>query len=81
MNAMLRAIAERIKDTLLYQCTVNGHINEESGAIYSVDTLVEVFDEVRDVFETLWVEAVTHSYQSASATSTLTCRRVGSYIY
>lgn len=82
VHVMTRAIAERIKDTLLYQCTVRGHVNVESGAIYTPDTTVEVYDEVRDIFETLWIEAVTHSYAKGSgAVSNLTCYRIDSYVF
>ena len=82
VHVMTRAIAERIKDTLLYECTVFGHRDRESGAVYSVDTLVEIYDEVREVFETLWIEAVNHTYSDGPGkVSQLTCRRIDSYIY
>lgn len=53
--AMRRAIAERLKDTLVYTVTVKGHASAETGAIWSVDTMVDVDDDVCDVHEVLWI--------------------------
>lgn len=53
--AMRRAIAERLKETLVYSVTVKGHRSLETGAVWSVDTMVEVDDDVCDVHETLWI--------------------------
>lgn len=52
--AMRRAIAERLKETLVYTCTVKGH-QAETGAIWTVDTMVKVDDDVCDVHEDLWI--------------------------
>lgn len=79
MKAMLRAVAERFKDTLLYQCEVQGHLAPDGG-VYAPDTMIKVHDEVCNVFETLWVEAVSHRYDSGPSTA-LTMRRVSSYVY
>jgi prophage tail gpP-like protein len=53
--AMRRAIAERLKETLVYTCTVKGHTTPETGAIWSVDTMVNVDDDICDVHEPLWI--------------------------
>jgi hypothetical protein len=53
--AMRRAIAERLKESLVYTCAINGHTSTETGAIWTVDTMVKVDDDVCDVHEDLWI--------------------------
>lgn len=50
-----RMVAERLRDTLTYTCTLRGHSDPDTGAVYAVDTMAEVTDTVDDVEETLWV--------------------------
>jgi prophage tail gpP-like protein len=54
--AASRAISERLKDTLTYTCTVKGHIDPVSGAIWSVGMMAKVNDAIADVNENLWIE-------------------------
>lgn len=78
--AALRAIAERLKETLRYTVTLRGHADPVSGAIWSVDTMIQVQDEICGVFEPLWVAERTLSYsQNEGATTTLTAYRPGSF--
>jgi hypothetical protein len=53
--AAKRAIAERLKDTLAYTCTVNGHGNPLTGATYAINTMANVDDSVANVHEPLWI--------------------------
>jgi prophage tail gpP-like protein len=52
---MRRAISDRAKDTLVYTCTMPGHRDRQTGAVYAIDTLVDVNDDIREVHEPLWV--------------------------
>lgn len=51
-----KELSRRAKETLTYTCSVRGHRNPESGAIYTIDTVAEVTDEVEDLtHQQLWV--------------------------
>lgn len=50
-----RALADRLKDTLEYNVTVKGHKDPVTGAVWTVNTMVSVNDEVADISESLWV--------------------------
>jgi prophage tail gpP-like protein len=54
-SAAKRAIAERLKDTLNYRVTLRGHQDPVSGALWTVNTLVAVQDELCNVNENLWI--------------------------
>lgn len=76
-----REVGERLKDLLVYECTVQGHVDPISGAVWSVDTMVDVVDEVCDISETLWIASRTLKYDpSNGATTTLTCWRPGAFL-
>ena len=78
--AATRAIADRLKSTLEYKCTVRGHVDPVSGAIWSIDTMVSVADEVCNVFEPLWIVERTLKYGSKDgATTDLVCYRPASF--
>lgn len=51
-----RMISERLRHTLTYTCTVRGHTDPDSGATWAVDTIADVYDEVEDVNEPLWIK-------------------------
>ncbi len=73
-SAMFRAFYERLRESFSYEVTVQGHVSADTGAVWTVDTLVEVHDEVARVFETLWVARRKLSFDETSgATTTLTC--------
>jgi prophage tail gpP-like protein len=62
-KAAQRAYAERFRKTLEYSCTVRGHRGDGGNdAMYAIDTLARVDDEIADVAEDMWVESVTLSY-------------------
>lgn len=50
-----RILADMVRDTLTYQCTLRGHHDTVTGATYAVDTILQVEDEVERVSEPLWV--------------------------
>lgn len=78
-KAAQRLLAEHLKNTLVYEVTLNGHIDPESGAIWSIDTMVWVEDEVCDIHEKLWVVDRTLSFGQGGAKTTLKCIRPGSF--
>lgn len=65
-----RAIAERLKDTLAYTCTVKGHADPATGAIYSVNTVASVNDDVTGVHEPLWISRRTLRYSESEGAMT-----------
>lgn len=78
--AATRAIAERLKDTLAYRVTLRGHTDPETGAIWTVDTMVNVQDEICGVNEPLWIAKRTLSFSpEEGATTQLECWRPGSF--
>lgn len=79
-NTAARAAAERLKDCLQYEVTFRGHSDPVTGRTFAPDTIIDVSDEICGVFERMWVERVTFSYQpGAGATTTIVCWRPGSF--
>lgn len=79
-RAARRAIAERLKDTLSYRVTVRGHADPDSGAIWAVNTMVQVDDAITGVSEPLWIERRALRYApGAGATTELACWRPESF--
>ena len=75
-----RAIASRLKDTLVYNAVVKGHVDPETGLVWSVNTMVNVKDEIADVNEPLWIHRRTLRYDGASGPTTeIECWRPESY--
>ncbi len=68
--AAKRAIAERLKDTLAYTCTVKGHTNALTGAVYSVNTMANVDDAMTNVHEPLWIAKRTLRYSESEGALT-----------
>lgn len=50
-----RAIADRLKDTLVYDAEIGWLKDPRTGAIWSIDTIANVQDEVTEVSEAVWV--------------------------
>jgi prophage tail gpP-like protein len=78
-RAARRAIAERLKETLAYSVTVRGHSDPVGGAIWAVDTMVHVTDEICGVDEPLWIEKRTFRNSGQGATTELECWRPASF--
>lgn len=76
----VREVGERLKDLLVYEVEVQGHVSP-SGAIWSVNTMVDVVDEECDIAEPLWIARRTLSFDSAGgAKTTMTCWRPGAFL-
>lgn len=79
-NTATRAAAERFKDCLQYEVTFRGHSDPVTGRTYSPDTMIDVSDDICGVYERMWIERVTFSYQPGTgATTTITCWRPNSF--
>jgi prophage tail gpP-like protein len=57
-NALIRAVSDRLKDTLRYSCTLRGHINPVTGYTWANDTIIDIDDDMADVHEPLWCHRV-----------------------
>jgi prophage tail gpP-like protein len=79
-RAIRRAYAERAKDTLSYRVTVRGHKDPETDAIWTVDRMVDVHDEICAVNEPLWIAKRTLRFDPTNgATTDLECWRPHSF--
>jgi hypothetical protein len=75
-----RCFAQKFKDTLIYRVTLRGHADPLTGAIWTVDTMVRVKDEVCDVDEALWVASRKFSFsQGQGAITELELWRPGAF--
>ncbi len=78
--AAFRAIWDRLKDTLVYTATLKGHRDPDTGAIYSVDTIVDVQDDVARVNERMWIFHRKLSYDPKNGAETMIeCWSIGAY--
>lgn len=79
-RAAVRAVGERLKETLVYEVEVQGHI-AATGAVWSVDTIVDVVDDVCGIAEPLWIARRTLRYSKRQgATTRLECWRPGAFL-
>lgn len=65
-----RRLAELLKPTLMYTCTVQGHRDPHSGALWAVNTIAEVSDEIEQVEEPLWCASRTFRYSPGGGRTT-----------
>src|SRR6185369_8485140 len=80
-NAIARAVADRLRETLRYTVELRGHQDPISGALWAIDTLVQVSDEIRGVNEDLWIHSREFRYSKAGgATTRLECWRPHSFV-
>jgi len=79
-RAATRAFSERFKDTLVYTCSVKGHELPDGGAVYGVNTVLNIQDELTDVNEPMWVASRTLSYsENGGAETELEFWRLGAF--
>lgn len=79
-KAAKRAVAERLKDTLSYRVTLQGHSDPDTGAFWAVNTLVDVQDDITGIREPLWIESRTFTGNlSDGARTELECWRPESF--
>lgn len=50
-----KMVAEKLRKTLTYDCTVRGHVDSRTGAIWSIDCIANVKDAIEQVNERLWI--------------------------
>jgi prophage tail gpP-like protein len=81
IKSVARAFAERFKEILRYEATVRGHKDPVSGAIWAVDTMVDVRDTVCGVEAAMWIEEVTLEYAGQGPIARLSCVLPGAYVY
>jgi len=80
-NALARAISERLRETLRYTVELKGHADPRSGAIWAIDTMVQVSDSIRGIDEALWIHSREFSYSRAGgAVTRLECWRPNSFV-
>jgi len=80
-NAIARAVAERLRETLRYTVELRGHQDPNSGATWAIDTMVQVSDEIRGINETLWIHSREFTYsKGGGATTRLECWRPHSFV-
>lgn len=80
-NSVKRVIAEKLRDTLVYTCTVRGHVEPKSGATWAVDTIANVHDEIEDVDEPLWIAERTFLNDGSGPLTELGLVRPDSYVF
>jgi hypothetical protein len=72
----VRAFAELFKNTLVYRVTLKGHEDPRTGALWTVNTIVDVRDEICRVNEPLWIASRSFTYDGDSGARTeLECWR------
>lgn len=77
----VREVGELLKSVLIYEVEVAGHFDRNTGAIWSVDTMVDVLDEECDIAEPMWIASRRLSYDSSSgARTSMTLWRPGAFI-
>lgn len=78
--SLKRAVADRTKETLVYEVTVHGLCDPQTGKYWAVDTIVDVDDDVADVHEKLWVETRNASFDGREYRALMRCYRPGSFV-
>lgn len=77
--AARRAMADRLRDTLSYSCTVKGHVDPVSGGVWSVGAMCEVSDAVTGVHENLWLASRKLRYSGDGPMTDLELIRPGTW--
>lgn len=76
-----RKMGDFLKDAMTYQATVDGFTYFDNNLVWTPDTVVDVYDEVAQVIEPMWIEGVEYSWDSKSGAKTsITCWRLGAAI-
>ena len=76
-----RAFSERVKDLLRYPVELDGYGDPGTGALWGVNTMIDVQDDVAKVFEPLWVMARSCSWsRGRGARTNLVCLRKGALV-
>ena len=75
-----RSVSDRLKETLVYTVRLRGFEDPESHAIWAINTIIDVSDEINNVFEPVWVAGRKFTNNRQGPTTELTCWRVGAYV-
>jgi prophage tail gpP-like protein len=77
----VRAFAQKFKESLVYRVTVRGHVDPLTGAIWAVDTLSRIKDEVCEIDETMWCASRRFAFaEGQGATTEMEFWRMGSFV-
>ncbi|MEM6792104.1 MAG: hypothetical protein AAF715_31595 [Myxococcota bacterium] len=80
-NLAARRMSEHLRHSLEYTVQLQGFTDPETSAVWAVDTMVDVDDDVRGVREPLWVASRSFTYQQGQGAITeLKCWRPWSYV-
>jgi prophage tail gpP-like protein len=69
-KATLRVLSELLRPTLVYTAVLRGHDDPQSGALWAVDTIVDVTDEIHGIQEQLWCARRTFRYSQGTGAET-----------
>jgi prophage tail gpP-like protein len=75
-----RSVSELMKDCLVYTVTLKGFEDPESHAIWAINTIVDVADELNNVFEPLWIVSRKFRYSRQGPVTELECWRKGVFV-
>ncbi len=80
VRGVQRVVSEKLRDTLQYECSIRGHSDPDTGAVYAVDTIAHVSDGTEDLDENLWVMERTFENTGSGPVTHLKMIRPGSYL-
>jgi hypothetical protein len=75
-----RMVADRLRKTLDYTCTVRGHVEPASGALWAINTVAQVWDDVERIDERLWLYERTFLNSGKGPMTELKFMRPDSYV-
>lgn len=73
-------VADRLRRTLDYTCTVRGHVEPETGALWAINTVAQVWDDTERINERLWLYEREFFNSGKGPMTTLKFMRPDSYI-
>jgi prophage tail gpP-like protein len=76
-RGLARALADRLKELLVYHATLIGHKDAKTGAIPTVDTTIQVDDDWTGVHEQLWVARRTLRWKPGEDSADVECWKLG----
>ncbi|MGB1015580.1 MAG: hypothetical protein ACPG4T_15700 [Nannocystaceae bacterium] len=80
-NLAARHLAEKLRMSAEYEITLQGHSDPKTDALWAIDTIIAVEDEVCGIDEELWVCSRNFSYaEGQGSTTTLRCWRPWSFV-
>jgi len=77
-RAAKKLFTEHLRKSLEYRVTLRGHVDPNTGLLWTVNTMVQVDDDPCDIHEKLWIQSRTFRYRGG-ATTDLVCIRAESF--